>query len=224
MEHTRREYFEIKDRCRGKLAAHTRKAFRMIPSMRSPSLLDLGCGTGVSSIELALLGGGTVTAVDSDGEAVAWLREKISDHGLEGKIIALEAAVPSPDIPRGPYDIVLAEGLLNIIGFDKGIAEIARYVRKDGYAVIHDEVERKEEKLALFKKHGFHLLFSFVLNEKVWWDDYYECLERSIRDYELAGRGGHGDTGIFSGEKHEIGDYRRAPGRFMSILYIIQKT
>ena len=218
-----RDYFEIKDRCRGKLAAHTRKAFRMIPSMRRPSMLDLGCGTGVSSIELALLGGGALTAVDADEASIGRLREKLREHGLEDRITPVQAAVPSSDIPPGPYDIVVAEGLLNIIGFKKGMVEIERYVKHEGFAIIHDEVPGKEEKLALFKKHGFHLLFSFVLDEKVWWDDYYVCLEKAIEEFDAARAGGRETPDPFVAERSEIDDYRRDPGRFRSVFYIIQK-
>ena len=44
---------------------YTRKAYRMLPPLDRPSILDMGCGPGVPTLELARLSGGIVTGLDT---------------------------------------------------------------------------------------------------------------------------------------------------------------
>ena len=45
----------IRDSVRTNLLEFTKTAFKMLPPMENPSILDIGCGTGIQSIELAQL-------------------------------------------------------------------------------------------------------------------------------------------------------------------------
>jgi ubiquinone/menaquinone biosynthesis C-methylase UbiE len=51
-------------RARANLLSYTRKAFHMLPPLVEPRILDIGCGTGVATIELARLSGGIIVGVD----------------------------------------------------------------------------------------------------------------------------------------------------------------
>ena len=42
-----------KDHIRENLNKYTRKAFRLLPKLKNPNIVDIGCGTGVPTIELA---------------------------------------------------------------------------------------------------------------------------------------------------------------------------
>ena len=47
-------YSEIdRDRFREPLLKYTRKAFQLLPKLDKPRILDVGCGSGVPTIELA---------------------------------------------------------------------------------------------------------------------------------------------------------------------------
>jgi len=83
---------------------------------------------------------------------------------------------PSLSLPR-KTDITLAEGLLNIIGFENGMQKLIRYTKANGYLIIHDELKHDRKKRTFFEKEHLKLLGSFQLNPDVWWNDYYACLE-----------------------------------------------
>ena len=66
-----------KDRIRENLNKYTRKAFESLPKLKNPNILDVGCGTGVPTIELARMSDGNVIGLDIDGKSLNLLRRKI---------------------------------------------------------------------------------------------------------------------------------------------------
>jgi hypothetical protein len=53
-----------KDKIRGNLNHFTRKAYHMVRGINKPRILENGCGTGVPTLELAMI---------SNGEIDAWI-------------------------------------------------------------------------------------------------------------------------------------------------------
>jgi len=55
-----------KDSLRKNFLKYTRKAFRMLPQLDKPRILDMGCGSRVTTLELARLSKGEITGIDID--------------------------------------------------------------------------------------------------------------------------------------------------------------
>jgi len=210
---------EIKDRCRRGLLQYTRKAFLSIPPVDNPEILDIGCGTGVPTLEIAMLTGGHVTAVDSDSSALACLKTKIHAAGYEDRITLIQDSVFTPSFYEKQFDIIVAEGLFNMIGFEKGLRHFTPFLKTNGHFLIHDEATGRDEKHALFKYLGYTQILSFELDESVWWNEYCACLEKAIQEY----RNCNDFDRIFAGEIQELDMYRRDPSRFRSIYYVLRK-
>ena len=71
------KYRTEKDQLRESLLKYSRKAYRLIPKIDNPKILDVGCGTGVPTIELAKVSNGHVTAIDIDESLLDILRIRI---------------------------------------------------------------------------------------------------------------------------------------------------
>ena len=54
---------------RGRFLEHSRQAYRLLPPLEQPRILDIGCGQGQQTMELARLGGGEVIGIDIDNAA-----------------------------------------------------------------------------------------------------------------------------------------------------------
>ena len=70
-----------KDAVRRRLFRYTLDALRTIPLPERPQVLDVGCGSGVTAIELVKTTGCTVTCIDIDRDMLNWLTEKARREG-----------------------------------------------------------------------------------------------------------------------------------------------
>jgi SAM-dependent methyltransferase len=205
---------QVKDDCRKNLAKYTLRAFSVIPAMKNPLILDAGCGTGVPSLVLTENCDGTVYAVDPDPESLEWFQMKVDALDLTGRIRIIQGSILDPGLLSQKFDIVLAEGLLNVIGFEKGLQVLISYIKENGYLIIHDEWKKDAKKRIYFEKKHLKLIRSFYLDHNVWWNDYYDCLEKSIKRIN--------DNKLFGQEISEINAYKNDPADFRSVYYILK--
>ena len=129
----------IRDDIRANLLEFTRNAFKMLPPLENPSILDIGCGTGVQSIELARLCNGHITAVDIDMPSLVLLQRKIKAQGLSDRFSIMKAAMNELQYLRKTFDIIWSEGAIYAIGFENGIRDWKKLLNKGGFLVVHDE-------------------------------------------------------------------------------------
>ena len=66
-----------KDRIKKSLLKYTRKAFWMLPKMDNPRIIDIGCGSGIPTIELARLSQGEIIGIDIDQSSLDKFTDKI---------------------------------------------------------------------------------------------------------------------------------------------------
>jgi ubiquinone/menaquinone biosynthesis C-methylase UbiE len=82
----------LKDKIRKHLLKYTRKAFRMIPQINRPRILDIGCGSGIPTLELAKLSWGEVIGIDIDQPALDKFIRKIAEAGINKRVQALHCS------------------------------------------------------------------------------------------------------------------------------------
>jgi SAM-dependent methyltransferase len=206
--------YEIIDSCRRNLTKYTVQAFEMLPKMRAPLILDAGGGTGESTLALLGRSDGFFHVADTDAAALDRLRAKAEKLDVSGRISIISASVFDEVLDEAAYDLVLAEGLLNVIGMEAGLPRLKELTRTGGYLIIHDEWKDDAAKRELFARRGLTLLASFELDEKVWRDEYFQCMEDAIR---ISGR-----EDLFQDELRYIRASREKPLENRSIFYILQ--
>jgi ubiquinone/menaquinone biosynthesis C-methylase UbiE len=170
-----------KDLIRKRLFKYTRRAFEKIPRLEKPRILDAGCGSGVSAVELAKLADCKITCIDIDREMLELLRDKIRKEGLEDRIEAAELSILDMDFPENSFDIILAEGSVYAAGFGRALLDWKRFLKPGGFLVIHDSQSDIENKKIAVSACGYQMVNYFLLGSDIWRDEYFAPLENLVR-------------------------------------------
>ena len=126
---TRHKRFQGKDKIRRRLLKYTRKAFWMLPEMDRPRILDIGCGSGISTLELARLNQGEIVAIDIDQPALDKFDIRIRQAGLTDRIRSVNCSMFDMDFTDESSDIIWSEGSIYAVGFERGLREWKRFLK-----------------------------------------------------------------------------------------------
>ena len=152
----------------------------MLPQLDKPRILDVGCGSGVPTMELARLSNGEVIGLDTNQDLLDELVRKIERAGVSERVKAMRCSMLDMEFPDESFDIIWAEGSIQFIGFKQGLQNWRRFLKPNGFIAVHDEKGNINEKLEQIPIYGYKLLGYFVLNEDSWWAEYFAPLEKLI--------------------------------------------
>jgi SAM-dependent methyltransferase len=186
----------------------TRRALALMPDLPArPRVLDLGCGPGRGSAELAVLTGGHVTALDRRAPFLRQQAAAARAEGLGGRFDAVCADMRAAPFAPASFDLVWSEGALYNIGFREGLEVCRRLVNPGGYAAVSeavwtvpdppDEIRRwwnaqypdiasAEEKTETVAASGFDVVAHFTLPRAAWEDHYYAPIEQRLAGLRAA--------------------------------------
>jgi ubiquinone/menaquinone biosynthesis C-methylase UbiE len=222
---TRHERFQLgKDKIRKRLLKYTRKAFRMLPQMSSPRILDVGCGSGIPTLELARLSQGDVIAIDIDQPALDKFGIKIRQEGLTDRIQAVNCSMFDMDFPDESFDIICSEGSIYAIGFEKGLREWKRFLKAGGFQIIHDEQGNVGEKLKQISNCGYELLGYFTLSKDTWWVEYFAPLEKWINESGIKYTDDPKILEELYRAQEELDMFKKNPERNSSVYFVMKKN
>ncbi|MBN1683217.1 class I SAM-dependent methyltransferase [Candidatus Bathyarchaeota archaeon] len=222
----------------------TRKAYEMLKNLpEKPRILDVGCGPGMQTIELAKLSRGQIVALDFHKPFLEQLKETIQEEELTDIIKPVKGDMFNIEYSDGSFNVVWSEGAIYIIGFEKGLQEWRRLLASKGYVVVseltwlrHDmpeevneyitheypAIKTLEENIEVVQKSGYRLLDSFVLPVKSWWDNYYGPIEAKLSslkarysDYEEAMQ-------VITMHEIEIEMFRKYSDYYGYVFYVMQ--
>ena len=212
-----------RDRFRKKLLKYTRQAYKTLPGLNSPVILDIGCGTGVAALELAQLSNGTITGIDIDEQSIHIFNEKIKKQKLSDRIKAVKLSLFDINFPDESFDIIWSEGTIFVIGFEKGLEEWKRFLKKNGFLIIHDEFKDHEKKISMIFGSGYTMIDCFMISSDIWWEEYFKPFEKHIKKLTNKFKNDPEVQNALRKEQNEIDTFKRNPQDCSSIFYILQK-
>jgi ubiquinone/menaquinone biosynthesis C-methylase UbiE len=213
----RRDYF------RSKLLQYTRKAFKMLPEIKDPVILDIGCGTGVTTLELARLSGGRVVGIDIDQAALDILKEKIEQAGLASRIKTVHSSMTDMQFRDNSFDIVWCEGAIFVVGFDEALRSWRRLLRPKGFLVMHARMVDVEKRIDSIPTHGYSLLNTFKVPKEAWWDDYYGPMENLVEGLRHKYQNYPDALALLDKVQKEVDEFKSNPEYHGSVFYVMQK-
>jgi ubiquinone/menaquinone biosynthesis C-methylase UbiE len=180
----------------------TRKAFQMLPDLDNPSILDVGCGQGGPTLELARLSGGQLTGLDIDQSVLDDLARRADEEGLSDRVQVVHGSMTDMDFPDESFDVIWAEGSMHVVGFERALGMWRRFIRPRGFLVVHEMawlrpdppseiadcpelaypgIRTIPEYAELVPSQGYDLVGHFALPVDFWLLDYFDPMMDRLR-------------------------------------------
>ena len=226
-------------------AQATQRAFRAVPDLGvSPSILDIGCGTGAQTIDLARLTDGTITALDNHQPFLDTLMCRAREAGVAERVSCECMDMTHMHFAPCRFDLIWSEGAIFILGFQRGLLQWRPFLRPRGVMAVSEIAWLKPEPpaeliefwgsecpdmleadlhLATVSRCGFRTLDHFVLPQEAWWRSYYKPLQALIDDLRLEHRHDPEAIGLCETLQTEIDIYRKYNDYYGYVFYVMQR-
>lgn len=195
----------------------------MLPKLGKPRVLDVGCGSGVPTMELARLSDGEIIGLDINQPLLDRVTRKIEEAGLSDRVKTLKYSMFDMDFRDESFDIIWAEGSISVIGFKRGLKMWRRFLKSNGFLVVHDEIGNVTEKLEQVSSCGYDLLEYFTLHEDTWWIEYYAPLEKRINEIRTKHTNDPEALVALDNDQREIDMFKKNPRQYGSVFFIMKK-
>jgi ubiquinone/menaquinone biosynthesis C-methylase UbiE len=176
--------------------ASTHEAITAIPNINPDfKIADIGCGTGSSAIQLAKETQASVLAIDLFADFLNKVKKNAEMEGVSDKVSTLQADMTQLSLEEESLDLIWSEGAIYNIGFEKGLREWNRYIRKNGYIAVTDstwltdtrpseiegfwmdaypQIDTLENNIAKMAKAGYRVIKTAALPDECWTKEFYE--------------------------------------------------
>ncbi|MCL1966226.1 MAG: class I SAM-dependent methyltransferase [Candidatus Bathyarchaeota archaeon] len=225
----------------------TRRAYRMLTDLpERPRVLDVGCGSGVQTIELAKISNVEITALDIHQPFLDVLAGRAKVEGVSERIRLVRGDMLCLDFECNSFDVIWCEGAIFVVGFEKGLCEWRRFLVDKGYFVVSElcwidpnpprdvkeymlnvlypSVKTVAENLRIIRDVGYEVKDYFVLPESSWWENYYLPILAKLPFLKRKYQGSSEALGAIVEEEKEIEIFRRYSKHYGYVFYSLQKV
>ena len=224
----------------------TRKVWSLLPPPPADAkILDIGCGSGTQTRDLATLTTGTITAVDNHQPFLDAIDVWAEKAGVAGRVKTVCASMASLPFAKGSFDLIWSEGAIFIVGFEAGLRAWKPFLKRGGYMVVSDadwfesnppselvkwwesegyvpvsEDEMKER----VKRAGLRLIATYRLPEAGWWENYYAPMLARIAELRKTHGSDPEAARILDMLTHEAETYRKYKRYFGYTFFVMQNV
>ena len=223
---------------------YTRKAYHIIPALPpDPIVVDIGCGTGMQTMELARICFGEVTGIDNHKPFIDELNRKIAEEGLDN-CKGVVGDMFELDLDYESVDLLWSEGAIFIMGFENGLIQWKKFLKSGGYLVISEmvwlEEHRPEEVQNFFDQEvpgmlmpdeqekiiddcGYEIIESIQMPAEVWWGNFYAPLQERVIMLREKYKNNEQSLDLIEKIQLEIDIYKKYNDYYGYIFYIMRR-
>ncbi|HOX28929.1 MAG TPA: methyltransferase domain-containing protein [bacterium] len=228
----------------------TQKALDILSSkglkLNDPKLrvIDIGCGNGIQTLEMAKRVNGTILAVDNHEPYLNELRRRAEVAGVDSKISTLLEDMAKLTSKEERFDLVWSEGALFCMGFREGIAACYSLLAPGGMAAatelvwlqpdppeecfgffnaVYPPMTTVGENLRAIRSYGFEILDHFTLSEMAWRDNYLSELGARLPAFREKYSGNKDKLEFIDLFQKEIDIYEKYSSWYGYEFFLMQK-
>ncbi len=224
----------------------TRRAFNLIPQhVAHPFILDIGCGQGMQTIELAKISNGKIIALDNHQAFLDILMARARNEGLEDNISPQNMSMLDMNFEEESFDIIWSEGALYFMGFTNGLKRCHQLLKEKGCLAVtelvytnpnppkavvdyfedeYPDIKNIDGNIETIKKAGFNLISNFTLPESAWLNNYYLPIEKELPRLIKKYQGNKVASQVFVEFKNEADFYRKYSKFYGYEFFVMQKN
>ncbi len=224
----------------------TSKAFGYLKNLPDELIiLDIGCGHGMQTIELARISKAKIIAIDIYQPFLDILRKKAIEEGFYKRIITSNQSMLDMNFKNNMFDIIWSEGALYFMGFQNGLKRCNQILKNNGYLVVteavlllpnlpkelkqfwdegYPDIKNIKSNITLIRNEGFKIISHFTLPKSSWIDNFYSPMEKRIKELEKKYYNNKIALQTFEECKKEINMYTKYSDYYGYEFFIMQKN
>ncbi len=224
---------------------YTKKAFSYLKNLPAePLILDIGCGHGMQTLELARISKGKIIALDNYQPFLDILMQNATKLGFDHRIIPKNQSMLKMDFKKATFDIIWSEGALFVMGFENALKKCKQILKKHGYLVVSEAVlllpnlpkplkefwdkeypniKDIEGNISLIKNKGFKVISNFTL-PKTCWNNFYSQMDKKIKELKKKYQDKKIALEVFENFQKEAKIYDKYSDYYGYEFFIMQKT
>lgn len=223
----------------------TRRALDLArPLPEQPKVLDIACGPGMQTMDLAdLLPDAEIAAIDNHRPFVEEANRRAAECGVAERVRAEFGDMRSLDFDPARFDLIWCEGAAYIMGVGNALRGWRPLLKPGGRLALTEAVWLRSDApdpvrqcwaeypemgdidacRTLVRDCGFDLLGDFVLPEAAWWDDYYTPMERRLDQLAPKYAGDAVAEAVLGESRQEIAVFRDCAAYYGYIFLVMTR-
>ncbi len=208
-----------------------------------PIILDIGCGPGQQTLDLASLSAGTIHAIDNYEPFLKALQTKVDQEGLSDRVFPRAGDMNALPFEQAYFDIIWAEGSIYLMGFENGLNAWQPFLKPAGYIAVSEiswlkdqpppdlvsfwdeaypALQDQEGNISIIQRVGYKLIDHFVLPPEAWLDNYYVHIENKLAFLKTKYQNDAEALEVIAIEELEIDLFRKYSDYYGYVFYIMQ--
>lgn len=223
----------------------TIKALSFVENLSVDShIADIGCGTGGQTMVLAQQTRGSITGVDLFPAFVDIFNSNAANHNLQNKVKGVVGSMDNLEFHSEELDLIWSEGAIYNIGFQRGLIEWKKFLKKGGYIAVTEvswltderpeevekywldayaEIDTIPNKVNQMQKAGYMPVAHFVLPENCWTDQFYSPQVKAQEVFLSKYPENPTVADLIYNQKHEALIYSKYKAYYGYVFYIGKK-
>jgi len=223
----------------------TLRALSFVDNLTGESrIADLGCGTGGQTMVLAGHAPGRITGIDLFADFIDIFNAASRKLNLQDRVSGMVGSMDKLPFRDEELDLIWSEGAIYNIGFERGLNEWRRFLKKGGFIAVSEaswfteerpaeidefwkdaypEIDTISNKVGQMQKAGYIPVAAFILPESCWTENFYVPQVPLQQEFLRKHAGNRMAEDLVENQRHEAELYYKYKDFYGYAFYIGKK-